>query len=164
MTSFLELSMDDFANHPSVLVIKNIALKQSTDFSFEPASISLVAESLANLNTTVSACPDGSLPKVLKLLAYVIARPLTKLFNYCITSCVWPSQWKLSNVTPVYKKEDETSKTNYRPSIILSASSFQQSLRYLNSWSLTSCILISFSPLFSDNMSGFLHCHSCCNA
>ena len=65
---------------------------------------------------------------------------------------------KLSNVTPVYKKEDETSKSNYRPISVLSTIpnvfeklKFDQLYRH-------------FSPLFSDNMSGFLHGHSCCTA
>ena len=39
---------------------------------------------------------------------------MTKLFNYCIDVGEWPCQWKLCNVTPVHKKDDETSKTNYR--------------------------------------------------
>ena len=105
-----------------------------------------------------SAGPDGKSPKLLKLSAPVIAGPLTKLFNRCIISSVWPSQWKLSNVTPVYKKEDETSKSNYRPISVLSTipkvfekRTFDQLYRH-------------FSPLFSDNMSGFLRVHSCCTA
>lgn len=61
----LKLPLDDFANHPSVLVIKNSALR--LDFSFQPVSVSCVAESLANSNTTKSAGPDGLSPKVLKL-------------------------------------------------------------------------------------------------
>ena len=32
----------------------------------------------------------------------------------------WPCQWKLSNVTPVHKKDDETSKKNCRPISVLS--------------------------------------------
>ena len=152
----LQLSVDDFMNHPSVLTIKNSA--QKLDFSFEPVSISRVAESLANLNIRKSAGPDGLSPKLLKLSVPVIAGPLTKLFNRCIISSVWPSQWKLYNVTPVYKKEDETSKSNYRPISVLSTIpkvfeklKFDQLYRH-------------FSPLFSDNMSGFLRGHSCCTA
>ena len=122
----LLLSVDDFMNHPSVLTIKNSA--QKLDFSFEPVSISRVAESLANLNIRKSAGPDGLLPKLLKPSVPVIAGPLTKLFssNRCIISSVWPSQWKLSNVTPVYKKEHETSKSNIT---IAPSVSSQQSLR-----------------------------------
>ena len=75
-----------FTNHPSVLATKNSALK--IEFSFEPLSISRVADSLANLNSMKSSGPDGLSPKLLKLSAPVI---LTKLFNHCITPFVWPS-------------------------------------------------------------------------
>lgn len=152
----LQLSVDDFMNHPSVSAIRNSA--QKLDFSFEPVSVPHVAESLVNLNTRKSASPDGLSPKLLKLSVPVIAVPLTKPFNRCIISSVWPSQWKLSNVTPVCKKEDETSKSNYRPVSVLSTIpkvfeklKFDQRYRH-------------FSPLFSDNMSGFLRGHSCCTA
>ena len=114
----LELSLDDFMNYPRVLAIKNS--EDKIDFSFEPLSISRVAECLANLNTMKSDGPDGLSPKLLKLSAPVISGPLTKLCNHCITSSVWPSQWKLSNMTPVYKKEDETFKSNYLHNSLLS--------------------------------------------
>ena len=112
-----ELSLDDFMNYPRVLAIKNSALK--IDFSFEPLSISRVAECLANLNTMKSDGTDGLSPKLLKLSALLF---LGLLESYLITVSphVWPSQWKLSNVTPVYKKEDETFKSNYRPNSVLS--------------------------------------------
>ena len=152
----LQLSVDDFMNHASVLTIKNSA--QKLDFSFEPVSISRVAESLANLEIRKSAGPDGLSPKLLKLSVPVIAGPLTKLFNRCIISSVWPSQWKLSNVTPVYKKEDETSKSNYRPISVLST--IPKVFEKLKCDQLYR----HFSPLFSDNMSGFLCGHSCCTA
>ena len=152
----LQLSVDDFMNHPSFSAIRNSA--QKLDFSFEPVSIPRVAESLVNLNSRKSAGPDGLSPKLLKLLVPVIAVPLTKLFNRCIISSVWPSQWKLSNVTPVYMNEDEKSKSSYRPISVLSTIpkvfeklKFDQLYRH-------------FLPLFSDNMSGFLRGHSCCTA
>ena len=71
----LQLSVDDVMNHPSVLTIKNST--QKLDFSFEPVSISLVGESLANLNIRKSAGPDGLSPKLLKLSVPVIAGPLS---------------------------------------------------------------------------------------
>ena len=52
----LQLCLDNFMNYPRVLAIKNSALK--IDFSFEPFSISRVAECLANINTMKSDGPD----------------------------------------------------------------------------------------------------------
>ena len=79
-----------------------------------------VSEILSNLNVRKPAGPDGITPKLLKIAAPVIAKPMTKLFDYCIDVGEWPCQWKLSNVTPVHKKDDETSKTKYRPISVLS--------------------------------------------
>ena len=70
----------------------------------------------------------------------------------------WPYQWKLSNVTPVYKKDDETSKSNYRPvSVISVIPNVFERIKYDQLYS-------AFTPIFSDNMSGFLRGHSCCTA
>ena len=123
-----------------------------------PLSIRRVAESLVNLNIRKSAGPNGLSLKLLKLLVPVIAVPLTKLFNRCIISSVCPSQWKLSNVTPVYKKEDETSKSNYRSISVHSAiPKVFEKLKFDQ-------LYCHFSPLFSENMSGFFRGHSCCSA
>ena len=70
----------------------------------------------------------------------------------------WSYQWKLSNVTPVYKKDDETSKSNYRPvSVISVIPKVFERIKYDQ-------LCSAFTPIFSDNMSGFLRGHSCCSA
>ena len=117
--SVLTLSADDFSSHISVVSINTKAPK--LNFYFQPVSEAQVSDILSNLNIRKSAGPDGIPPKLFKIATPVIAAPLTKLFNYCIGVGEWPCQWKLSNVTPVYKKDDDTSKTNYRPVSVLSA-------------------------------------------
>ena len=100
-------------------------------------------------------------PKLLKIAAPVIAGPMTKLFNYCIDVGEWPCQWKLCNVTPVHKKDDETSKTNYRAISMISVLSVIpkvfEKLQFDQLYSV-------FTPVFLDNMSGFPRGHSCCSA
>ena len=79
---------------------------------------------------------------------------MTKLFNYCIDVGEWPCQWKLSNVAPVHNKDDETSKMNYRPISVLSViPKVFEKLQFGQLYSV-------FTPVFSDNMSEFLHGHS----
>ena len=79
--------------------------------------------------------------------------------NCCIESAQWPKQWKLSNVSPVYKKEEETIKLNYRPVSVLSTiSKLFERVKYDQLYN-------KFLPTFSVNMSGFpLRGHSCCTA
>ena len=117
-----------------------------------------VSEILSNLNVRKPAGPDGIPPKLLKIASPLIAGPMTKVFNYCIDVGEWPCQWKLSNVTPVHKKDDETSKTNYRPISVLSViPKVFEKLQFDQLYSV-------FTPVFSDNVSGFLRGHSCCSA
>ena len=80
------------------------------------------------------------------------------LFNYCIDVGEWPCQWKLSNVTPFHKKDNETSKKNYHPISVLSViTKVFEKLKFDQLYSV-------FTSVFSDNMSGFLRGHSCCSA
>ena len=111
----LTLFVDEFSSHASVLNIETKAPK--LDFYFHPVSVARVSEILSNLNIRKLA---GTSPKLLKIAAPVIAGPMTKLFNYCIDAGEWPCQWKLSNVTPAHKNDDETSKKNYWPVSVLS--------------------------------------------
>ena len=46
---------------------------------------------------------------------------ITKLINFFINSQSWPQQWKCSIVNPVFKKDEDTNKANYRPISILTA-------------------------------------------
>ena len=154
--SILSFSVDELSSHASVVNIETKAPR--SNFSFHPVSVARVSEILSNLNVRKPAGPDGIPPKLLKIAAPVIAGPMTKLFNYCIDVGEWPCQWKLSNVTPVHKKDDETSKTNYRPISVLSViPKVFEKLKFDQLYSV-------FTPVFSDNMSGFLHGHSCCSA
>ena len=148
--------MDDFSSHASVVNIETKAPK--LNFYFHPVSVARVSEILSNINVRKSVGPDRISPKLLKIAAPVIAGPMTKLFNYCIDVGEWPCQWKLSNVTPVHKKDDETSKKYYRPISVLSVMlKVFEKLKFDQLYSV-------FTPVFLDNMSGFLRGHSCCSA
>jgi len=64
--------------------------------------------------------------RLLRLSAPVITQPLTKLINHFITNRLWPTVWKSSNITSVFKKASETNKTCYRPVSILPALRFKR--------------------------------------
>ena len=114
----LNFSEDDFENHTSVVTIRNQSF--DLDFSFEQINSGHIADLLLNLNVKKSAGPDGLSPKLLKISAPVIAAPIAKLFNFCINAGTWPREWKLSDVTPAFKKGEVTSKKNYQPISVLS--------------------------------------------
>ena len=51
----------------------------------------------------------------------MISGPLAELMNESIKQCKYPSRWKMGQVTPLFKKNDELSKENYRPVTVLPA-------------------------------------------
>lgn len=57
---------------------------------------------------------------LLKQASSELAYPLTKLFNLSLQSSTVPNQWKIANVTPVYKKGSANTVSNYRPISLLS--------------------------------------------
>ncbi len=75
---------------------------------------------LSHLNTSKANGPDGISNRVLKECADSLAVPLTDLFNKSMNEGVFPRLWKLSNVSPVYKKALRYLKENYRPVSLLS--------------------------------------------
>ena len=63
---------------------------------------------------------DGLSARILKLAAPMIAGSLSALFNVCLTEGVFPDDWKLADVYPVFKSGDSHLLTNYRPISVLS--------------------------------------------
>ena len=72
-------------------------------------------DALRSLNVNKSSGPDGLHPRVLKELATVLSYPLKLLFDKTITQGKLPSQWKIAEVRPIFKKGIKTSPGNYRP-------------------------------------------------
>ena len=63
--------------------------------------------------------PDGIPPIVLSTCASALYKPLHYLFNMCLNSGYLPFEWKLHQVTPIYKSGDCCQNKNYRPISLL---------------------------------------------
>ena len=75
-----------------------------------------VEQALENINPKKSSGWDTGLPpKLLKNVANGTAASLTNLYNNCKEQSTWPSAWKMSEWTPVFKKGDRQDAKNYRP-------------------------------------------------
>ena len=89
--------------------------------SFQNIEISIqdIKDVLKNLNVSKSCGPDLISPRLLKEGADILARPLCILFNRSLEANYFPTTWKFGNVSPIYKKDDRSLPSNYRPITLL---------------------------------------------
>lgn len=59
--------------------------------------------------------PDELSPHVLQELAIEIAPIITHVFQKSVSSGLIPEHWRTANITPIFKKGDHASPSNYRP-------------------------------------------------
>ena len=107
-----------YSEHPSILKIKE-NVKVGMNFNFDEIYESQVEKEILNLNSKKSTGPDSIPPKVLKHSVHIVKAPMTQLFNNMIKLNHFPSDLKYANVAPIFKKDDNTNKENYRPVSIL---------------------------------------------
>jgi hypothetical protein len=70
---------------------------------------------IKNLRQEAAAGPDGIGPGLLMELNNEIAPVLTEIFNKSFASGEIPADWRVANVTPIFKKGKRTAPENYRP-------------------------------------------------
>ena len=67
------------------------------------------------------ATRKGDIPaKILKDSLIVYTNELTTVISNCLKDGLFPNELKLADVSPVFKKDGELNKENYRPVSILS--------------------------------------------
>ena len=84
-----------------------------------PTTVLEVEEICKNLNPRKSAGWDGVSPRVIKAVASELAGPLSRILNYCMREGHYPENFKVARVVPVFKAEDPTQFSNYRPVSVL---------------------------------------------
>ena len=91
--------------------------------SFSLLTNQVVEEKVNKLKANKSSGPDVVSPKLLKLAGKAIVPALTDIFNYSINCRTVFSSWQTARLTPIFKKDDETDRGNYRPVSLLSVPS-----------------------------------------
>ncbi|KFQ83996.1 hypothetical protein N337_13594, partial [Phoenicopterus ruber ruber] len=75
----------------------------------------MVSDLLHHFDTHKSMGPDGIYPRVLKELVEVLTKPLSIIYQQSWLTGEVPVDWRLANVSPIYKKGWVEDLGNYRP-------------------------------------------------
>ena len=79
---------------------------------FDPEEIK---KKVLQMKSRSSPGPDKITPIVLKECIELLKLPLSILFNMSIQEGVVPDDWRIANVTPIFKKGQKCDPSNYRP-------------------------------------------------
>ena len=100
--------------------------------------------------------PDQLPTKILKMIAILIAEPLTKLFNKSLTASKFPDLWKEANISPIFKRKGASDPQNYRPiSLLCCLSKILEKLVFRHIYDH-----LTENSLLSDKQSGYRPHHS----
>jgi hypothetical protein len=89
-------------------------------FNFRDIHIQEVLREISNLNTSKSAGSDNIPAKLIKDAKDVVAPFLTIIFNASLKSGIFPDDFKIARVSPIYKSGNKKERGNYRPISVLS--------------------------------------------
>ena len=74
---------------------------------------------IRSLNVSKAHDHDVISIRMLQICDSAIVKPLSIIFNNCITQSIFPDIWKKSNICPIHKKGDKQAINNYRPVSLL---------------------------------------------
>ena len=120
-------------------------LRTTATFKFDYVSVAFVQSELKKIKKNKAAGLD-ELPGVLiKYSASVIYKPLLSLLNLSLKTSQVPRDWKIMQITPIFKSGVSTNTYNYRPvsvlpiiSKVLERTVYTQVMNYLEKYNLLS--------------------------
>ena len=156
-TTSLPEIIETFKDHPSIKKISSLQ-SEECQFKFHSVNENEVRKVILNMEEK-TANLTGDIPAgILKGCVDSYIPILTKILNTSLERGCFPNQLKLAKVTPVFKKEDELNKENYRPVSVLSHASKIFERMVFNQMNLF------FESMFSPQITGFRKNHSTQNA
>lgn len=100
----------EIPSHPNINRLHEYPLPSHCNISLDE-----VTDGLRSLLTSKSPGPDGISGYFLARCTDSISFPIYILYSKSLVEGVFPSAWKTSSITPVFKKGDKTDIKNYRP-------------------------------------------------
>lgn len=90
-------------------------------FQFQNIDKELLTSIIDKFAPKTSCGFDGISTKLIKTIKTALLSPLTTIINQMLNTGIFPDKLKVAKVIPIYKKDDETLFTNYRPISLLPA-------------------------------------------
>ena len=78
-----------------------------------------IAKVIQNLDPSKAHGHDNISIRMLKVRGPSIYKPLEIIFNQCLETGVFPSEWRKGNIVPIHKKGNKQTLKNYRPLSLL---------------------------------------------
>jgi hypothetical protein len=76
---------------------------------------------LSRINERKGPGLDNIPNKLIKIAAEIISLSLTEIFARSISTGIFPSEWKMARVSPIFKKGIKNDPNNYRPISVIPA-------------------------------------------
>ncbi len=118
----VQLILEKYANHPSILAIVQNPANDFSPFSFHEVQPGDIRKLLKDIDSKKSTGIDKIPPKLLRLASDELTILLTDAINRSIKSSIFPDKGKVAAVTPLDKGEAiRTSEKKSRPISVLHA-------------------------------------------
>ena len=115
----VEIAIKKFEHHPSILNIKD-NISSSSSFTFTQVTFSDIEKEIKSLNPKKASTFQNIPIKHLKETSNICSESLVNIWNNeVISKNLFPSELKLADITPIFKKGDATLAKNYRPVSVL---------------------------------------------
>ena len=153
---FFSLQCTPFVNDSALPELRFLTNSRIGSFEINTNEINDI---IIGLNTKKAHGPDLVSVNMVKLCGPHLCVPLKIIFDNILETGIFPDQWKEANVTPVHKKNDKQTISNYRPISLLPvlAKVFERII-FKNLYNY-----LIFNKLITKNQSGFRPGDSCTN-
>ena len=143
-----------FQNNPSIIKIRE-KFTIPEKFSLPLATKEEINIIMKKIDVSKSCGPDKIPPKIVKLSADILDSAFVTIINDMVSNNRFPENAKSANVPPIYKKDDRSSKLNYRPVSLLNVFS-----KVLERWTQEK-IVPHVNKILSKFISAYRKKHSC---
>ena len=105
--------------NPDMNSVNPISIDLPNSFSFSPVTPVEIINITQNLKPKTSKGHDDISPKLVKENSSHIASPLAHIANLSFSTGIFPNDLKIAKIIPIYKNNDNTNFSNYRPISLL---------------------------------------------